>query len=94
MVFVVTLGLGPDAAVGASWVRGWFAAGHPFLTYPSASNLGWSSDRMLRNREAWMVIGILAVSAFLLYRAHRVPPRPEVVPLGTPAPAAPPVSGS
>lgn len=41
VVFVVTLGLGPDAEVGARWVRSWFAPGQPFLAYPSASNLHW-----------------------------------------------------
>jgi protein-S-isoprenylcysteine O-methyltransferase Ste14 len=43
----------------------------PTLTpYPVVSSSGWSSDRMLRNREHYMVIGLLAVSAFLLWRAH------------------------
>jgi 5,10-methylenetetrahydromethanopterin reductase len=41
VVFVVTLGLGPDAAVGTRWVRSWFAPGQPFLAYPSAANLYW-----------------------------------------------------
>jgi 5,10-methylenetetrahydromethanopterin reductase len=41
VVFVVTLGLGPDAEAGARWVRSWFAPGQPFLAYPSASNLHW-----------------------------------------------------
>ena len=41
VVFVVTLGLGADDAVGARWVRGWFAQGQPFLAYPSASNSHW-----------------------------------------------------
>jgi len=41
VVFVVTLGLGSDAEVGARWVRSWFAPGQPFLSYPSASNLWW-----------------------------------------------------
>jgi 5,10-methylenetetrahydromethanopterin reductase len=41
VVFVVTLGLGSDADVGTRWVRSWFAPGHPFLAYPSASNLHW-----------------------------------------------------
>jgi 5,10-methylenetetrahydromethanopterin reductase len=41
VVFVITIGLGSDAEVGARWVRSWFAQGHPFLTYPSASNLRW-----------------------------------------------------
>jgi 5,10-methylenetetrahydromethanopterin reductase len=41
VVFVVTLGLGRDADVGAQWVRSWFAPGQPFLAYPSASNLHW-----------------------------------------------------
>jgi 5,10-methylenetetrahydromethanopterin reductase len=44
MVFVVTLGLGPDADVGARWVRSWFAPGQPFLAYPSASNLRWLAE--------------------------------------------------
>jgi 5,10-methylenetetrahydromethanopterin reductase len=41
VVFVVTLGLGADAEVGARWVRSWFQPGQPFLGYPSASNLVW-----------------------------------------------------
>ena len=41
VVFVVTLGLGPDAEVGARWVRSWFAPGQPFLAYPSTANLRW-----------------------------------------------------
>ncbi len=41
VTFVVTLGLGPDAEVGARWVRSWFAPGQPFLDYPSAANLRW-----------------------------------------------------
>ncbi len=44
VVFVTTLGLGPDAAVGARWVRSWFAPGQPFLNYPSASNLRWLNE--------------------------------------------------
>jgi protein-S-isoprenylcysteine O-methyltransferase Ste14 len=38
--------------------------------YTAASNLGWSSDRMFRNREVWMVAGIIAVTLFLLWRSH------------------------
>ena len=41
VVFVVTLGLGADAAVGGRWVRSWFAPGQPFLAYPSVANLRW-----------------------------------------------------
>jgi 5,10-methylenetetrahydromethanopterin reductase len=44
VVFVVTLGLGSDAEVGARWVRSWFAPGQPFLAYPSASNLRWLGE--------------------------------------------------
>ncbi len=44
VVFVVTLGLGADADVGARWVRSWFAPGQPFLAYPSASNLRWLAE--------------------------------------------------
>ncbi len=43
--------------------------------YASASNLGWSSDRMIRNREVWMVAGILAITLFLLWRSHEMPLR-------------------
>ncbi len=41
VVFVVTLGLGPDSEAGPRWVRSWFAPGQPFLAYPSAANLHW-----------------------------------------------------
>ena len=44
VVFVVTLGLGADAAVGARWVRSWFAPGQPFLAYPSVANLRWLAE--------------------------------------------------
>jgi 5,10-methylenetetrahydromethanopterin reductase len=50
VVFVVTLGLG-DAAVGARWVRSWFAPGQPFLAYPSASNLRWLAEAGFELRE-------------------------------------------
>jgi protein-S-isoprenylcysteine O-methyltransferase Ste14 len=32
----------------------------------------WSVERMMRNREYWMVIGLLGVSAYLLWRALNV----------------------
>jgi 5,10-methylenetetrahydromethanopterin reductase len=41
IVHVVSIGLGSDAAVGARWVRSWFAPGQPFLAYPSVGNLHW-----------------------------------------------------
>jgi alkanesulfonate monooxygenase SsuD/methylene tetrahydromethanopterin reductase-like flavin-dependent oxidoreductase (luciferase family) len=44
VVFVVTLGLGSDADAGPRWVKSWFAAGQPFLAYPSASNLHWLKE--------------------------------------------------
>jgi 5,10-methylenetetrahydromethanopterin reductase len=44
VIFVVTLGLGADAAVGARWARSWFMPGQPFLAYPSASNLRWLAE--------------------------------------------------
>ncbi len=40
---------------------------HP---YPEGVSAGWSSDRMLRNREHWMVIGVLLVSLVFLWRAY------------------------
>ncbi len=43
----------------------------PRLTpYPGGVSGGWSSDRMLRNREHVMVLGLLAVTLFLLWRAY------------------------
>jgi 5,10-methylenetetrahydromethanopterin reductase len=44
VTFVVTLGLGSDAEVGARWVRSWFAPGQPFLAYPSVANLRWLGE--------------------------------------------------
>ena len=41
VVYVVTLGLGPDAEVGPRWIRSWFTPGQPFLAYPSVANLHW-----------------------------------------------------
>ena len=60
--------------------------------YPSASNLGWSSDRMLRNREVWMVAGVLAITFFLLWKSHRPEPRPELPPPQVPVIVAPPAA--
>lgn len=52
LVFVVTLGLGQDAEVGARWVRSWFAPGQPFLEYPSVANLRWLREAGLEVEEA------------------------------------------
>ena len=52
IVFVATLGLGADAAVGAQWVRSWFAPRQPFLNYPSASNLHWLAEAGFKLEEA------------------------------------------
>jgi len=38
----------------------------PYADYTPAA---WSVERMKRNREYWMVIGLLGVSAYLLWRA-------------------------
>jgi protein-S-isoprenylcysteine O-methyltransferase Ste14 len=38
--------------------------------FPDAGASGWSSDRMLRNREHWMVLGLTAIVLFLLWRAN------------------------
>jgi len=37
--------------------------------YPLPSDGRWSRQRMLRNREHWMVIGFLVVTLFFLWRA-------------------------
>ena len=47
--------------------------------YPEGASIGWASERMLRNREHWMVIGMLAFSLLLLWIAHA---RPEGILLG------------
>ncbi len=42
---------------------------HP---YPEGASAGWSSDRMLRNREHWMVIFVLLISLLFLWRAYAI----------------------
>jgi len=43
----------------------------PTLTpYPEGASIGWSSERMLRNREHWMVIGLALLSLLMLWRAY------------------------
>jgi len=44
-----------------------FPALHP---YPDAVPRPWSAERMFRNREHWMVVGLLAVTLFLFWRAY------------------------
>ena len=41
VTFVVTIGLDGTGGVTPRWPRTWAAPGHPWLTYPSASNLYW-----------------------------------------------------
>ena len=38
--------------------------------FQDAGASGWSSDRMLRNREHWMVLGLAAIVLFMLWRAN------------------------
>jgi protein-S-isoprenylcysteine O-methyltransferase Ste14 len=38
--------------------------------YGQASSAGWSSDRMLRNREHWMVAGLTVLIVAMLWRAY------------------------
>jgi protein-S-isoprenylcysteine O-methyltransferase Ste14 len=38
--------------------------------YPDPNRIGWSSERMLRNREQWMVVGLALITLFLLWRAY------------------------
>jgi len=38
--------------------------------YPEGAAGGWSSDRMLRNREHWMVAGVLVITLTLLWKAY------------------------
>jgi 5,10-methylenetetrahydromethanopterin reductase len=41
VTFVVTIALDRTGGVTSRWPRTWAAPGHPWLTYPSASNLYW-----------------------------------------------------
>lgn len=41
--------------------------------YPEGASSGWSSERMRRNREHWMVVGLLVVTLLLLWIAYRAP---------------------
>jgi 5,10-methylenetetrahydromethanopterin reductase len=42
-VFIVPVAVAaPDVA--RRWIQGWFRPGHPWLTYPSASNLHWLGE--------------------------------------------------
>ena len=38
--------------------------------YPEGASIGWSSERMLRNREHWMVVGLALLTLFMLWRAY------------------------
>jgi 5,10-methylenetetrahydromethanopterin reductase len=58
VVFVVTIGLGPDNEVGARWVRSWFQPGQPFLAYPSIANLRWLGEAGFELDEAHDPIAI------------------------------------
>jgi protein-S-isoprenylcysteine O-methyltransferase Ste14 len=50
--------------------------------YPEGVSSGWSSDRMLRNREHWIVALLVVVSLVLLWRAYAIedPIAPESPP--------------
>lgn len=41
IIFIVTIALEHDRALACRWARRWFAPGHPWVTYPSKSNLHW-----------------------------------------------------
>jgi protein-S-isoprenylcysteine O-methyltransferase Ste14 len=66
-----------------------FPTMHP---YPEGASAGWSSDRMLRNREQWMVVAIVGISLLMLWRAYSL----EGDALGGEAtrPAEPPAAAS
>ena len=38
--------------------------------YAEGASSGWSSDRMLRNREHWMLISLTLITLFLLWQAY------------------------
>jgi protein-S-isoprenylcysteine O-methyltransferase Ste14 len=41
--------------------------------YPERGSTGWSSLRMTRNREHWMLVGLIVVTASLLWIAYFAP---------------------
>lgn len=41
-----------------------------FVPYPDKPSAPWSSERMVRNREHWMVIGLTLLTLILLWRAY------------------------
>ena len=43
-----------------------------FRPYRDFTPASWTVERMIRNREYWMVIGLLGVTAYLLWRAMNV----------------------
>ena len=43
-IFIVPTTVEDDLAEARRWPQRWFAPGHPWLTYPSASNLYWLSQ--------------------------------------------------
>ena len=46
----------------------------PTLTpYSGGGSQTWSSESLKRNREQWMVVGLLLLSIFLLWRAYALP---------------------
>lgn len=43
----------------------------PSLTpYAEGTTIAWSSDRMLRNREPWWIVGIVGITLYLLWKAY------------------------
>ena len=42
-----------------------------FTPYAATSDLRWTWERLLRNREQWMVIGLSVVFAYLAWRAQQ-----------------------
>lgn len=42
--------------------------------YPEATHRRWSADRLRRNREQWMVVGLLLITGFLIWRAFSLHP--------------------
>lgn len=44
-----------------------------FRPYPEGASSGWSSERMLRNREHWMVVALLVITLVLLWIANARP---------------------
>ena len=54
--------------------------------YPGGADAGWSSERLLRNREHWMIVAVVLITLVLLARAYHLETGAVLQFLGDPPP--------